>query len=155
MSWNFQREESNGFELIPVGEHRVRIESADKSVSKNGKEMIIMKLAVSGYSASIWHYIVFLPETPEITNRNITQVLDSFDIPDSEVFNLAKWAGKVGACRVKHETYNEEVTAKVNYFIHKRKQGVLPAWKEVGSSSSSKPTELRPVVVNSDDDLPF
>lgn len=152
--WNFQRED-NGFDVIPVGEHRVRIESADKSVSKNGKEMIMMKLAVSGYSASIWHYIVFLPETPEITNRNITQVLDSFDIPDSDVFNLGKWVGRVGACKVKHESFNGEESAKVNYFIHKRKQGNLPAWKEVGSSSSSKPMASTPVVVNSDDDLPF
>lgn len=152
--WNFQRED-NGFDVIPVGEHRVRIESAEKSVSNNGKEMIMMKLAVSGYSASIWHYIVFLPETPEITNRNITQVLDSFDIPDSDVFNLGKWVGRVGACRVKHESYNGEERARVNYFIHKRKQVNLPSWKEVGSSSSSKPMASGPVVVNSDDDLPF
>lgn len=152
MSWNFQRDESNGFEVIPVGEHRVRIESAEKSISKNGKEMIMMKLAVSGYSASLWHYIVFLPDNPAITNRNITQVLDSFDIPDSEVFNLAKWTGKVGACRVKHETYNEEVTARVNYFIHKRKQGDLPAWKDDALTNIKK---VATAVVQDDDELPF
>lgn len=152
MSWNFQRDESNGFEVIPVGEHRVRIESAEKSTSKNGKEMIIMKLAVSGYSASLWHYIVFLPDNPAITNRNITQVLDSFDIPDSEVFNLVKWVGKVGACRVKHETYNDEVTAKINYFIHKRKQGDLPPWKDSALTTLKK---VAPTIVEVDDELPF
>lgn len=131
MGWDFKREESTGFDSkIPEGKYRVRIKAAEKAVSKTGKDMLTLQLDVSGYKETVYHYIVFLPDNPEITNRNLTQLFDSFkDIPDGE-FDTSKWIGKVGACTIKHEEYNGNIKSKVGYFIHADKQGDLPNWRE-------------------------
>lgn len=138
MGWSYQREESNGdFSPIPVGDHRIRIKKAEKAVAKTGKDMLTFEFEVSGYNSKIFHNIVFLPDRPEITNRNLTQFYDSFkDIPEGDT-NIASWVGKVGACRVKHEEYNGNTNAKIHYFISADKQGNLPPWKEPDGSGGA------------------
>ena len=123
MAWNFKREETNSFTTkIPEGNHRIRIKSADKAVSKSGNDMLVLQFDVSGYTENIFHYITFMPDKPEITNRNLTQFFDAFkDIADGEL-DTAKWIGKVGACYVKHSEYNGNVNAKVDRFIPTGKQ---------------------------------
>lgn len=130
MSWNYQREESNPFEVIPEGQHRIRVKSAEKAQSKSGNDMLTLQFEVSGYDGVLYHYITFMKDRPEITNRMLTQFFDSFkDIPEGE-FDTAKWIGKVGACKVKHEWYNGNEQAKISYFIKAEKQGDLPPWQE-------------------------
>lgn len=124
MAWNFQRTEQQ-FQQIPVGDHRVIIESAEKAISKSGNEMLVIKMRVSGYSSMLWNYIVFMPDRPEITNQKLTQLFDSFGIEDGN-FNLASYVGKAGAVHVK---IDEQGYSKVAWFIHKNKQGNLPPWK--------------------------
>lgn len=147
MEWNYQREEST-FEEIPVGEHRVRIADAEKAISKNGNDMLVLTLDVSGYRSRLWHYVVFMPDHPEITNRNLTSIFDSFGIADGD-FNLANWKGKVGACMTKQDEYG----TKVRYFLSKKKQEGLPPWKEPSESGGKK----KPVLQKFDDDgeIPF
>lgn len=160
MAWDYKRNESAGFETdIAEGKHRIRIASAEKAVSKTGKDMLALQFEVSGCKSILYHYIVFLPEHPEITNRNLTQFFDSFkDIPDGE-FNTAKWVGKVGACQVKHEEYNGSKTARVHYFIAADKQSDLPAWES--ASGIAAPTTSADGYVNpepmpwDDTDVPF
>jgi hypothetical protein len=142
MAWEYQRTESeNNFKPIPEGVHRVRVAEVEKAVSKNGNDMLKIKLDVSGYPGYLFHHIVFMPDRKDITNRMLTSFYDSFkDIKDGEL-DLSKWKGKVGACKVKHEEYNGEMQARVHYFVEANKQGDLPAWKEPerkgdGSSSS-------------------
>lgn len=137
MSWSYKREERK-FEVLPEGDYRVRIKSAEKSVSKTGKDMLVLQFDVSGSAATLFHYIVFLPDRPEITNRNLTQFFDSFlDIPEGD-FDTAHWVGKVGAVHVKHELYNDNPTAKIGYFIAGNKQKDLPPWSEPESGSLPK-----------------
>lgn len=124
MAWNFQRTEQQ-FATIPVGDHRVVIDSAEKAQSKAGNDMLVIRLRVSGYDSMLWHYIVFMDEHPEITNRNLTQLFDSFGIADGD-FNLAGWVGKAGAA---HTKIDDQGYAKVAWFIHKDKQDRLPPWK--------------------------
>ena len=145
MEWNYQREEST-FVEIPVGEHRVRIANAEKAISKNGNDMLVLTLDVSGYTAHLWYYVVFLVDHPEITNRNLTSIFDSFGIPEGD-FNLNNWKGKIGACMTKQDEYG----TKVRYFLSKEKQAALPAWKEPNSSS----TPRQPAVYEDDGDIPF
>lgn len=129
MDWNFQREESN-VGLIPEGKYRIRIKNVEKKKASTGKDMIVFQFDVSGQASYLFYNLVFLPDRPEITNRNLTQFFDSFkDIPAGD-FTLANWIGKVGACTVKHEEYNGSDQARVGYFIKADKQGDIPAWSE-------------------------
>lgn len=135
MSWEYNREEQQ-FELIPEGVHRIRVRSAEKAVSKSGRDMLVLQFDVSGYSSILYHYIVFLEDRPEITNRTLTQFFDSFaDIKEGD-FNLNNWIGKIGACSVKHEEYNGNMQAKLHYYINKDKQADLPPWKEKGDNNT-------------------
>lgn len=135
MSWEFKREETQ-FEVLPEGQYRIRIIGADKAISKSGNDMLTLKFEVSGSNAILYHYIVFLNDRPEITNRMLTSFFDSFkDIPEGD-FNMMNWLGKIGACKVKHEEYNGSATAKISYFIKAEKQGDLPEWQEPPSRAN-------------------
>lgn len=143
MAWKYERQEQQ-FPIIPEGDYRIRIKDAQKAVSKAGRDMLTLQFDVSGRNEILYHYIVFLDDKPEITNRNLTQFFDSFkDIRDGD-FNIKNWIGKVGACRVKHEEsdYNGGTTqARIHYFIAAGKQSDLPPWKEPsgGDKGGGKP----------------
>lgn len=131
MSWNYEREEQ-AFEVLPAGDYRVRVAAADKAVSKNGNDMLVLQFDVSGHAQTLYHYIVFMPDRPEITNRNLTQFFDSFkDIKEGDT-NFANWIGKVGAVHVVHEEYNGEQRPRIKYFIRADKTAGLPPWQEPG-----------------------
>lgn len=130
MAWEFKREEAK-FDVIPEGRYRIRVREADKAVSKNGNDMLVLQFDVSGETRTLYHYITFLDDKPEITNRNLTQFFDSFaGIPEGD-FNMRNWIGKTGACMIKHESYNGSDRERISYFIHKDKQNDLPPWKEM------------------------
>ena len=129
MAWDYKREERQ-FDVIPEGAHRIRIAAADKVQSRSGKDMLAFQFDVSGSTQTLYHYIVFLPDRPEITNRQLTQFFDSFKgIKDGD-FNTQNWIGQVGACMVKHEEYNGNTQPRVHYFISDKKQDELPPWQE-------------------------
>lgn len=127
MAWEYKREEQR-FEQLPEGNYRIRIESAEKAISKkSGNDMLVIKFEVSGSTQMLWHYIAFLMDRPEITNRMLTSFFDSFkDIQDGD-FNTQNWVGKVGACHVKHD---DDGRARISYFIRADKQKDLPPWKD-------------------------
>lgn len=160
MAWNFQREESSGFESrIPEGTHRIRIKAAEKAVSSKGNDMLTLQFDVSGYNETLYHYITFMQDNPSMTNRLLTAFFDSFkDIKEGD-FNMQNWIGKVGACKVKHEDYNGNAKSKVGYFIHADKQSDLPAWVEpTGSKSAPAATdgdEFMKLPDNVDEEVPF
>lgn len=148
MNWNFQRVEQK-FEQLAVGKYRLRIKNAEKAVSRNtSNDMLIVTFEVSGGKHTLMHYIPFLPDKPEITNRMLTQFFDSFGIDGN--FNLATWKGKVGGCQTKMEEYNGKERAKISYFLTKKQQEELPAWQE--NNQDKDKLTLTPV---SDNDLPF
>ena len=151
IDWKFDSNdyEEQSFKPIPVGDHRVRIASAEEQISSKNKQMIKLVLNVSGYNSTIWHFIVFMPDNQKLTNQKLGELWNSFGIPQGN-FNLNSWVGKVGAAKVKHEDYNGEPTAKIAYFINKDRQEKLPAWKEPNGVSSSGLEEVSAI-----DDLPF
>jgi hypothetical protein len=144
--WKFERQEHT-FEEVPTGLHRVRIADATKEISKAGNDMIKLEFEVSGGTARLWHYTVFLDDRPEITNSMLTALFDSFGISDGD-FNLKNWTGKVGGCMVKKD---EDDRSKVAYFINKEKQKDLPAWKE----SNGAPGKGAKEVEVDEGNLPF
>lgn len=147
--WNFQRVEQT-FEQLPVGKYRLRIKNAEKAVSRNsGNDMLILTFEVSGSNQTLMHYIPFLPDRPEVTNRMLTQFFDSFGIDGN--FNLSTWIGKCGGCQTKMEEYNGEERARINFFLSKKQQEPLPPWQD---GKKEKPT-LTPLSDADSEDLPF
>ena len=156
VNWNFNASdyEETSFKPIPVGDHRVRIASAEEQISGSGRQMIKLVLEVSGYSSTIWHFIVFMNENQKLTNQKLGELWNSFGIQQGN-FNLNSWVGKVGAAKVKHETYNNEPSAKIAYFISKDRQDKLPMWKEPGNGSAIDSVVKAFNTVTVDEDLPF
>jgi hypothetical protein len=155
INWQFDSNdyEEQSFKPIPVGDHRVRIASAEEQTSNSGRQMIKLVLDVSGYNATIWHFIVFMTDNQKLTNQKLGELWNSFGIQQGN-FNLNSWVGKVGAAKVKHEDYNGESNAKIAYFINKDRQDKLPAWQEPNNASASGNTADF-TQVNNADDLPF
>ena len=137
INWKFNPEnydpDSYGYQLIPPGIYRVRIENAEETVSKTtNKPMIKMTLKVSGYKSNVWYYIIMDNSSPEAikrTDNKLGSVFDSFNIP--QTLNLQEWKGKVGAAEIKNELDNKNVMRHaVSWFVVRRKQDNLPAWQE-------------------------
>ena len=151
INWNFDSNDytEKNFKPIPVGDHRVRIAAAEEQTSNAGNQMIKLVLDVSGYSSTIWHYIVFMPDKKELTNQKLGELWNSFGISQGN-FNLSSWVGKVGAAKVKHEDHNGEPSAKIAYFISKDRQDKLPAWQESNGGNAGT-SGFTPV----DEELPF
>lgn len=130
MAWSYQREEGSNFAPLPEGKYRIRVKSVEKAQSKNGNEMLVLQFDVSGSAKTLYYYIVFMPDRPEITNGKLTQFFDSFkDIKDGDL-DIYNWIGKVGAAMIKHEEYNGEKRERISYFIKADKQASLPPWDE-------------------------
>lgn len=127
MAWEYKREERQ-FPQLPEGDYRIRVKSAEKALSKAGNDMLAMQFEVSGNKQILYHYIVFLEDRPEITNRMLTSFFDSFPAINEGDFNMTTWLGKVGACHVKHD---DDGRARLSYFIKADKQNSLPPWKDV------------------------
>ena len=154
INWQFNTEdyEEQSFKPIPVGDHRVRISSAEEQTSSKGKQMIKIVLDVSGFNSTIWHYIVFMPENAKLTNQKLGELWNSFGIPQGN-FDLNAWKGKVGAARVKHEIYEGNPNPKIAYFISKDRQDKLPTWQEPANAAATG--QSIGTVVTDDDNVPW
>ena len=146
--WNYEEKERDfESEQIPNGDYRMVIRGAEKAMSKdtvNPKKMIKLKLGVSGYAKNIYHYIVFLPNNREITNRNLTNFFRSFGIEGGN-FNLNSYLGKEGAGRIEIDSNGYE---KVKYFLEGTMKDRLPAFAPPAKKAKVKETEQ-------EDDIPF
>lgn len=158
IAWNFNANdyEESSFAPLPVGDHRVRIANAEETKSKNGNDMVVLTLEVSGHSSSLWYYLVFMPDNPQMTNQKLGQIFDSFGITPGDM-NIKNWFGKVGGARVKHEMFNGENTAKVSYFLSRSKVDKLPAWQDSPGKASVTGGNANSnfVPIPDDDSLPF
>ena len=153
-AWTFDPNmyEEQDFQMIPVGDHRVRIEDVVEKTFNSGNEGYEITLAVNGYNSKLWHYLALKKEDPKKTNQNIGSLFDSFGITDFDLSHYRNWIGKVGAVRVKHEDYNGTTSAKVAYCISRAKQDKLPEAKF--SMTGAPAGEFIPVEID-DSELPF
>ena len=154
INWNFSAAdyEEQSFKPIPVGDHRVRIASAEEKISGNGNQMIALSLEVSGYNSKIWHNLTLLASNQKFTNQRLGELWNSFGIPQGNC-DLSSWVGKVGAAKVKHEEYNGSVSPKVAYFMSRDRQDKLPAWVEPSNKAALTGMDASFPVVS--DDLPW
>ena len=156
--WQFNPndyEAKEGFSVIPVGDHRVRINDVISKKSKNtGNDMFEITLDVSGHGSKLWYYLVLDPADPKKTNQRIGDFFNSFGITDYNMANYSRWKGKVGAVRVVHEEYNGEQQAKVRFCLNRKNQDKLPPAKFNTEATASTSGNFTPVDVP-DDALPF
>ncbi len=151
-NWTFNPNEyeESTFTLVPVGDHRVRINDVSERTFSSGNEGYEIKLDVSGYSSKLWFYLVLDRSDTKKTNQRIGSFFDSFGITDYDMSRCWNWVGKIGAVRVKHEEYNGNQSAKVAFCLARKNQDKLPAWKENGAA----PQNFVSVSIDADD-LPF
>ena len=141
--------EEQDFQIIPVGEYRVRIFDVAERTFNSGNEGYEITLSVNGHNSKLWFYLVLDRNDPKKTNQRIGDFFNSFGIVDHSLGNGRQWIGKVGAVRVKHEEYNGSMSAKVAYVINRKKQDKLAPWKEMSGVGA-------PVVPSvNESDLPF
>ena len=156
INWNFNANEyeDTNFKPIPVGDHRMRVASAEEQTSANGRQMIKLVLEVSGHNSTIWHWLVFMPDNQKLTNQKLGEFWNSFGIQQGN-FNLQSWVGKVGAGKVKHEDYNGAANAKIAYFISKDRQDKLVPWQEPNKGGNASSDGFAEFGSLEDLDLPF
>ncbi|MCK9477970.1 MAG: DUF669 domain-containing protein [Firmicutes bacterium] len=150
INWQFNADnyEERSFEVLPIGDYRIRVEKAEQGKSAKGNDLVKLTFAVSGKNTRLFHYITFLPNNPEATDQMLGDFWDSFQIAHGNL-EPSTWIGKVGACRTKHEEYEGEKQHKVAYFKKPNQVEKLPPWVE----SSSVHTQ--PVPPPTDADVPF
>ena len=149
--WNFDPSmyEERDFEMIPAGDHRVRIADVVEKTFKSGNEGYEITFDVSGHSGKLWFYLVLNAADQKKTNQALGTFFECFGITQYTMGNGKQWIGKVGGCRVKHEEYNGNTSAKVQYLLNRKKQEQLPPWK--GNATAAPAAGFTQV----EDELPF
>ena len=150
-TWNFDpgQYEEKSFTIVPVGDHRVRIEDVAEKTFNSGNEGYEITLSVNGHNSKLWYYLVLDKSDSKKTNQRLGDFFNSFGISDHSMGSGKQWIGKVGAVRVKHEEYNGNTQAKVAYVLNRKNQDKLEPWKNNGGG-------VAPAGVNvSAEELPF
>ena len=123
--------------LIPEGDHRVMVSKVTVKTYSSGNEGFEITLDVSGHSGKLWHRIIMDPSNPEKTNHHLGKFFESFGITNYDLNDYEDWIGKDGAVRVKHDSYNGSMSAKVLFCITRAYQAKLPTWSEPMYSTST------------------
>lgn len=152
-TFNPQAYEAQDFQVIPTGDHRVRIADIVEKEFKSGNNGFEITFDVSNYNSKLWFYLVIDPADIKKTNQRLGAFFDSFGITNYDLNTYKSWVGKIGAARVKHEEYNSEMQAKVAFLLARKKQDSLPAWVEKGNSAPT--AQAGPTLDISSDNLPF
>jgi hypothetical protein len=155
-TWNFDPNmyQETDFAIIPAGDHRVRIIDVQDRTFSSGNEGYEITLAVNGHNSKLWFYLVLDASDPKKTNQRIGDFFNSFGITDHSMGSGKQWIGKVGAVRVKHEEYNNTMSAKVAYVLNRKNQDKLAPWKNPAGVAPTAPMAPVAPVIN-ESELPF
>lgn len=152
--WFFDQSQykENNYQIIPVGDHRVRITDVVEKRFNSGNEGFEITLEVSGYSSKLWYLLVLDRSNPAQTNQRIGEFFNSFGITHPALGSGKQWIGMMGAVRVKHEEYQGNTRAKVAFCLSRVNQEKLPIWKSAATPAASPFVDQSAVGI---DDLPF
>lgn len=112
--------EEREFSVPPIGEYNFIVVSADKTFSSTGNPMIKIRLDLQGADGSVFDNLT-------LTDKAIFKVvtfLESIGIKkQGEELEMSigdavdKTVGLEGFCKIKHETYNGKLQAKVDKYL--------------------------------------
>ncbi len=124
LNWKYNSNDytARNFELIPEGDHLVRINTVEERLFNSGNEGFEITLDVSGSNSKLWYYLIIDPSNPSKTNQRLGMFFDSFNISDFDLSHFRNWIGKDGAVRVKHNLYNGSVKANVLFCLSRSQQ---------------------------------
>lgn len=141
--WNSKmpaQAEQKKFSVPPIGDYNFMVMSAEKTFSRNGNPMIKVRLDLQGADGSVFDSLVISDSmmwklVTFFESIGLKKKGEELQLTISEAADQA--VGKEGFCRIRHETYNGEVIARVNKYI-------IP---------TSKTAATAPVL--NEDDMPF
>ncbi|MBE6775858.1 MAG: hypothetical protein E7543_06680 [Ruminococcaceae bacterium] len=145
-TWKFNATEytERTFDLIPEGDHRVRINGVKEKVFSTGNEGFEITFDVSGSKSKLWYYLVLDPRESVKTNQRLGMFFDSFAIRDYDLSHYDDWIGRDGAVRVRHNVYNGSKTANVAFCLSRNQQNRLYVSKTDRYDSYSHNTKTQP-----------
>ena len=149
INWTYNEKDfkinENTNTLIPEGDHRVVVSRVTIKTYSSGNEGFEIMLDVSGFNGKLWHRIIMDPNNPEKTNHHLGKFFESFGITSYDLNDYESWVGKDGAVRVKHDSYNGSMSAKVLFCITRAYQAKLSAWREpMGTRTNVAPAYNQP-----------
>lgn len=146
-NWVYNASEytARNFEVVPEGDHRVRILDVTEKVYSTGNEGFQITLEVAGYSSRLWYNLILDMREPQKTNQRLGMFFDSFGITDYSLNSYHGWIGKEGAVRVRHNSYNGRTTPTVAFCLGRSQQGRLPEWGKANASCESRNIFTEPV----------
>jgi hypothetical protein len=115
MAWKYTEPTKRTFDVLPEGDYSCTVlECSGLEKSKTGKDMITVKLDISG--KHVW-YRPWSGKTKDGDVRdNISEFLKAVNkVPKGEM-NWQSVVGAKGKCRIKHGEYNGDVTNEVGWF---------------------------------------
>lgn len=137
--WTFDpsQYQEKDFQIIPIGDHRVRITDVVERTFSSGNEGYEITLSVNGYNSKIWFNLVLDKNNPQQTNQRIGDFFNSFGITNPAMGTGKQWIGAAGAVRVKHREFNGNTRAEVAYCINRKNQEKLAPWKETAPTAQA------------------
>lgn len=143
-NWSFDpsQYQEKDFQIVPIGDHRVRIVDVIERTFSSGNEGYEITLSVNGYNSKLWFYLVLDRTNPQQTNQRIGDFFNSFGITSPAMGSGKQWIGAAGAVRVKHEDYNGSTSAKVAYCINRKNQEKLAPWSASPATATAQPATM-------------
>lgn len=112
--------EQKEFSVPPIGDYNFMVMSAEKTFSSNGNPMIKVRLDLQGADGSVFDNLV-------ISDKMMWKLVTFFESiglkKKGEELSLSigeaadKAVGLEGFCKIKHETYNGKLGAKVDKYL--------------------------------------
>lgn len=118
--WNSKVPAEAEFSVPPIGDYNFMVMSAEKTFSSNGNPMIKVRLDLQGADGSVFDNLV-------ISDKMMWKLVTFFESiglkKKGEELSLSigeaadKAVGLEGFCKIKHETYQGKLGAKVDKYL--------------------------------------
>jgi hypothetical protein len=129
----------NDFEMVPEGKYQVKIKETRETLTRNGKNMVAMRLNVVDMPqyGTLYYNLILDPAYPGMVNQKLGRIYDSFDITPGNMEPYS-WIGCVGTAKVKHKEDDKGKKRPEISFLPREDNALLPPKATQKESSSKK-----------------